>query len=70
MKNKVKTEKGNFIESLDKVKRNQNNEANDITSVKLETFLNNMNIKHSETVCNMLNIFKSNKNLNGIIRLI
>ena len=42
---------------------------NDITSEKFETFLHIMNVKHTETVSNMLNIFKSNKNINSISRL-
>ena len=70
LKNKVKTEKTNYNESFqqlfDKTRKNQTSELNDITCEKFETFLNNMNIKHTETVSNMLNIFKSNRNINGI----
>ena len=71
LKNRVKTEKINFTESMifDKVIRNSTIENNDITSEKFETFLHIMNVKHTETVSNMLNIFKSNKNINSISRL-
>jgi hypothetical protein len=69
LKHKVKSEKTNFNESFqqlfDKVKRTQNNETNDITAEKMENFLNATNVKHSETVSNMLSIFKANRNMNG-----
>jgi hypothetical protein len=69
LKQKVKSEKVNINESFqqlfDKSKKDQGNYTNDITSEKMENFLNNMNIKHTETVSNLLNIFRSNRNFNG-----
>ena len=69
LKQKVKSEKAsiseNFQQMFDRSKKSNPNEVNDISCEKMENLLNNMNIKHPETVANMLNIFKGSKNLNG-----